>query len=1002
MSTPKLKVYRLPQDYNSQSATDIQSITNDELVPVVKKDLDVFKMEECVPVAERRDARLVREGDWKTIIVPLDINPNNLSQVKTKPICCDGWVLGQGNIDISVFKIRNSAITNLSIGAGNPLQNYMFGRAQNFDTDNPLPNDNRIDTEFGMWSAPLDLKYWKYEVTSKKVMTDVSGNVVQLAADAVKYNLSDYIVFSIGEIIDRSTELPHLTGSANDGYLPLIGTADNAFTGWIMVRYKLYAELENDNWFANNASDGGVQSATSKYRAPFGDIYNGSRSGRDIRYSQNGDVSKEVVSHYEGNYTHKRRILPLRVLVGKSQSATDNQFATDVEYVGNTVSFNAGADWYLDGLLKPVVYEKTSIYEYNVTTVATHYTNLSYVDVQGAQSNRVIVIGDDDESRGAEIGWIYKQLDESLQIGVTFVPKTNNTPTDIYRVSFKDTFYTKATGVYLYPQQVLLAYNCHDDAMGPVGDFNYDYAQIGAMPKYGHENDGKFFAERGEFFNTGKIFYKKAEVLAVQTALGYNSETDWLLTPSTNSVSFTFPGTWRDATVSVGSGANHPGFRIYKGTQLIYNANDNTITSDYSISVSGRDVTVTRASAETELPLELLVVYYEEHQIAFVKDGSGNNPWCIGFRIPCYQKVKRSKRWVSSYPNWMAKHLNNDLDVFYGNTEYSGTDTAAVSNNGIYPCYLEFGTWSAFYNDGYVEFNEVKESIDYFDIFNFPSLISASIDLANYTIPQIPTCLPANSSAAAQKLALYYAKAKVNVAHYDGIFAAHRCRLSNYSCAGGQYWYAPLEDEDFADVVGKKWLTRNDEGLVVFYENKREQYPRVVSMNETVNTITPYQPQPQTLWRINTVSDRIVLMQYQIDISNRSDVVLLINPSIQSETEQVVGIQETDVRLHVNIDNATGHLKVGTEIVPVESSQVFGVGNENMNWTELEDFEDLYNIGVGIGEVHMQAPRFQYSNPNWYYDVFVELVSYKYSSYTSESKTVSSAEFAIYKVDKPR
>ena len=84
----------------------------------------------------------------------------------------------------------------------------------------------------------------------------------------------------------------------------------------------------------------------------------------------------------------------------------------------------------------------------------------------------------------------------------------------------------------------------------------------------------------------------------------------------------------------------------------------------------------------------------------------------------------------------------------------------------------------------------------------------------------------------------------------------------------------------------------------------------------------------------------------------------------------------------------------------VEASEVFGVADDNMNWTQLPDFEDVYNIG--IGEVHLQAPRFKYSNENWRYDVFVELVSYKYSSYASESKIVSMAEFAIYKVDKPR
>jgi hypothetical protein len=58
---------------------------------------------------------------------------------------------------------------------------------------------------------------------------------------------------------------------------------------------------------------------------------------------------------------------------------------------------------------------------------------------------------------------------------------------------------------------------------------------------------------------------------------------------------------------------------------------------------------------------------------------------------------------VSSFPNWVKGHLNNDLDVFVGNHQYSGTTLDTTNVDAIYPRYFEDG-WYAFYSEGAIQF----------------------------------------------------------------------------------------------------------------------------------------------------------------------------------------------------------------------------------------------------------------------------------------------------------
>jgi hypothetical protein len=100
-----------------------------------------------------------------------------------------------------------------------------------------------------------------------------------------------------------------------------------------------------------------------------------------------------------------------------------------------------------------------------------------------------------------------------------------------------------------------------------------------------------------------------------------------------------------------------------------------------------------------EEPKDLMLVFYEKLPIFNGDNGSK----ILGYRVPCYEKVKKTNLFVSSFPNWVKGHLNNDLDVFVGNQVYSGTTVDQNNIEAIYPSYKEDG-WYAMYPEGSIQF----------------------------------------------------------------------------------------------------------------------------------------------------------------------------------------------------------------------------------------------------------------------------------------------------------
>jgi hypothetical protein len=90
---------------------------------------------------------------------------------------------------------------------------------------------------------------------------------------------------------------------------------------------------EINNNFSSSSSSSSIENPVyrsldsyySKFRVPFGNIYNGNKEGRcfyttkgECKHSYTfGELDNTRQQYYEGNYLYKKKVLPLRVLVAK-------------------------------------------------------------------------------------------------------------------------------------------------------------------------------------------------------------------------------------------------------------------------------------------------------------------------------------------------------------------------------------------------------------------------------------------------------------------------------------------------------------------------------------------------------------------------------------------------------------------------------------------------------------------------------------------------------------
>lgn len=1123
-STPKLKVYRLDNsNYNESRDNDIKSMTDDEMIPVVSKELNPFNTEEMVGVVARQDARLVRESTYSYArMVEVEESANGYIETTGK-LLCDGWVLGKGNFHVYVHRLATGGTDNFTTtgSATAPETAFTYDGTNVIDTVdifNPvseegetvtlknLKDSERPSTDLtddGKW-IELDRRFWDYTVTTEKAYLD-GDNGYGFGSPSAGYKIHnvDCITFRIGNMLFNGDRF---FSNEYDQYVSIVGEEYSKEA--IIIVYKKYCELggyftgdsssssssessssssissrfEDYLSVVNAGDNGSIVGDSSAYRVPFGNIYNGNKNGRAINKGTGGSPSivnlldgnesanKNEMNYYEGNYHYRKKVYPFRVKVLQQDGVTSefvcDESVTDAcRIINGKASVPCELSWFMDDIMKPVVFERMP------------------VDV-GTTDERLI----------------FKKLTKN-QVTIQY----QSTNGDHYAVTLSSKYYV-IENTYPYPEELFLAYNYNDDSLGNLFDFNYDYTSENFITRsqsigYGYANNGIVSASAYNGSNGTEIYLKRDILVSTTGCPMHDTARDLVMTnDAIDTISFAIPSETPGFTANeddtdaekiekarIANGITNIdtslGMRLYyKGMKIWDSSESSSSSSSESSSSSSTGLTATidiggntcsltfadniftitkDSSSEDAIDfsfiVELMLVYYEKRDMGFAASGGGN-PYCIGIRIPCYEKAKTSKLFVSSFPNWVKGHVNNDLDVFYGNKLYSGTEVVGSGlddYHDIYPEYVKDG-WYAMYAEGAIEFNEEKTEWDYFDVLNYGSLISGDVSAEEWSFASTWNAyaddeyigLMPNYWAEAKKRALLYKKVKYNVARYDGIYSAMRGRMFNVSNATGESIYALVEDDDFADCGDKRWLVRNDDFLRRVFESGREELPIIINVD---NTETPELLADTSLRNgdiaiLGTDSYRISVLS----IPGESHVILLVD-SHQNQFQNNATAENIEdmTRIHVKVtgdsDETRNCLAIGLETSTTfegtDSLVLFDEDATIVNWVYLPDNEDTFigevneygdsYVGIGIESVQTKeitidsenrtywyadetesaakslppegiAPlykneddtidyskgtvrRYRYRNhedPNWGYDIFFEVFSYRYSSST--------------------
>ena len=1068
-STPRLKVYRLNENYVQSGDNDVQPMTNDEMLPIVPKDVSPFSAEPMVGVRARQDGRIVVESnEWNVVALEVEMMPGTYVQTKT-PICCEGWVLGKGNMEVCVYKGKGTALTPPS---GIKVNDGDF-------SDYPDGTDNT-----SQW-IPIDRKFWDYSVESKKTycvpsngsstpgtpsapsttselatyFSEFSSDVaygdnggslsalykngwysrLQLAkpSNDVDYEVHDmdWITFTIGKMLFKGDRF--FKNGYENGYVPvaLAKGSDSGspsgivVSGRILVRYKKYCEV-GTTFSGSNSKFNGVKTDAftgidkKKCRVPFGDIYNGNRNGRALSVVGSDTrvnlvegteaVDSNEQSFYEGNYLYKRKIYPLRVKVIHKDDTVISEFSSDAIMNGMKAEVPCELSWFMDDVMKPVVFERITVDE-----------------------------GTPDARK------IFKQLTKK-QVTVAYQNSNDN---DVYIVTLNSVYYETTSRS---PRELFLVYNYVDDSLGDIFDFDYDYIRTttnnvpcfmkkSAKVGYGYANDGRLATDDYDHDSIltvqgidGNVYLKRT-VLAVRSDSGsYDGTRDIPIDNPNglNSISFKLSNELLSLDGSDSASVQNEKKRISDGLSAIcVDANhilnvyvdgtrlcsiDGVTTtvenvniggdSGYSVSYDTSSRTMTIAHTDPNKVaeiIEVMVSYYEQHQISFPQSG-GNNPYCIGYRVPCYEKVKNATLFVSSFPNWVKGHVNNDLDVFVGNKLYSGTELQGgnlAEYHNIYPQYVKDG-WYAMYHDGAVEFNEPQEEINYFDMLNYGGEITngisttsnegSSTDGWNYV--SSPTWTTPDYWVDAKKLSLAVRKVKYNVAHYDGIYSVIRGRMCNYSNKGEMYRYALLEDDDNYGSRNKRLVGRSDSSIRRMMESGRDEMPKLISNVSTVDfpmdelhDIKFDENNRYAL--VNTKNDRVTTFA----IPSGLDYVVMCFGAEPTEaglvSEEEINSHQNWVKVYAKVQD--GELFFSTDNIHWSSDNEYADIPDVITGT-LSDNGDNYSLKQDISEIQegmkVFSPKGATSGSSWTYDVCFEPFSYR-----KEGNTVTYVEVVAYR-----
>ena len=1031
-TTPKLKVYRLDSNYSVSNDDDIQYFENDELLPVSVKNLNPWNTEVMVGVESKSDARLTQESD-ENYYVDLNMAEEGgiVSTYKTESCYCDDWVVGQENLYIYVKKTKSGQTSSSS-----------SSESENVNRENMYESE-------GWYRIPSN--WFRYSITKEKVFYDENG-ITSNINQATGFTYAKRIYIELGNQLFFGTKSDAWW---NDEGYSNFDAVEQVRIGYKVFHELGESGLNNfykgnlittppkirvpfDNIYNGNKS--GRIKVENDYDSA--DVYSDDKSILEGNYFYRRSI-----------YPLRFKIATSNLTEEQIENLPENQYSTDdlidesvegydpnasSKYISNYVrdailtkhgsscscTFNGTLNWIIDGDAKPILMERRRSF-----------------NKDGSFTNNYIFVQIDE---GTQINDLKPELSTSgVKYKISFVANFYQTatskfafPNEVFLIFNENDDRIEGEFDFNYDYAKKLSYADEEETIS-----------------LGLNTGHVIVSENAKTFNISS-FYKKSDLIAVKRNYGYVEGKFLLLDEVENSDGWIDLKVIVPKHLVLNNKTNEISLfnRTENGGGIYYKANkiwDGTnLTSDYEINWSYDNaqeqytIVIHPTSNDISVPEDIMIVYYEIHDIGFQKiqtfdfnetssseessnsseiieessnssesessnieyesslsssiyDGATvideRNPWCFGYRIVCYQKVKNSNLFVSSFPNWVKDHLNNNVDVFVGNTLYSGTDTTNYASDGIYPNYQKSG-FAVNYTEGSVHFTDAIDQLDYNDIRNFASQINSNITIENNTTDN--------------DLKIYYQRVRANYAYYNGLYNVQRARLSCYTIQDGGFWYALLEDDYFKDSIGKRIVIRKDNYIRMLFESGTETLPKVQKSNpnqkEILTLFEEFKAKPRECVKVNTSNNRVTCINYTPDSTAYHGIVIL-NKSYTGKTTIETNLNNLndndDIRIHITVDKDNifnvGLVSADNEITNNEFIQ-------EVDWVPLPDTEDIYE-GITLEDVYNnKIQRWTYTNETWFYDVIFEIFSYRYKTTVTNGKrnALNSVEFLVYKIDK--
>lgn len=127
MAIPKMKIYRLDQNYSPDNDTDLKSVNDDELYPFVEKSLDLGTFEELVGVTYRD--LIVGKKSVSSFTQELKMFSNDdltTDNKKTAFVNCDGWKKGRNAFVVQIKIGENADYLESAVPEDYYRVNYSF------------------------------------------------------------------------------------------------------------------------------------------------------------------------------------------------------------------------------------------------------------------------------------------------------------------------------------------------------------------------------------------------------------------------------------------------------------------------------------------------------------------------------------------------------------------------------------------------------------------------------------------------------------------------------------------------------------------------------------------------------------------------------------------------------------------------------------------------------------------------------------------------------------